>query len=87
MVVAPNAALCRQVVAAADSLKGPGGRPLAATLHLSTASPPRPGDGIDIAVVTPGALHTPAHHPPAASNHLLCSATLRPAALAAHQSV
>lgn len=53
LVLAPNAALCRQVVAAADSLVGPDGRPLVTAAHLSSATPP-PYHAVDLAVSTPG---------------------------------
>ncbi len=53
IVLTPNAALCRQVVAAADSLAGPDGRPLLAAAHISSATPP-PFHAVDIAVATPG---------------------------------
>ena len=54
MVLAPNAALCKQAVAAAESLRGADGLPLVAVQHLSTSSPPRPRQPVDIAIVTPG---------------------------------
>ncbi len=52
-MLAPNAALCRQVVAAADSLVGADGRPLVTAAHLSSATPP-PHHAVDLAVSTPG---------------------------------
>lgn len=58
MVLAPNVQLCKQVVAAADSLKGPDGQPLVFARHIAPISPPSPRDPIDIAVVTPSALLT-----------------------------
>lgn len=56
IVLLPNAALCKQALAVADSLKGPEGVPLVATSHLSSSSPPRPHQQLDIAVVTSGEL-------------------------------
>lgn len=61
IVLLPNAALCKQALAVADSLRGPDGRPLVATYHLSSSSPPRPHQQLDIVVVTSGALQQLLH--------------------------
>lgn len=53
LVLAPNAALCRQVTAAATTLKGPDGMPLLRAAYLASATPP-PHGRLDIAVATPG---------------------------------
>lgn len=61
IVLLPNAALCKQALAVADSLKDAEGVPLVATTHLSSSSPPRPHQQLDIAVVTSGALQQLLH--------------------------
>lgn len=53
LVLAPNVQLCRQVVAAVDSLRGPDNAPLLRAAHLASGSPP-PRGRVDIAVATPG---------------------------------
>ncbi|EIE24767.1 P-loop containing nucleoside triphosphate hydrolase protein, partial [Coccomyxa subellipsoidea C-169] len=55
LVLCPNAALCSQVVAFADSLKGPSGAPLVRSAHISSAAP-LPRDMPDIVAATPAGL-------------------------------
>ncbi|KAK9814617.1 hypothetical protein WJX72_008764 [[Myrmecia] bisecta] len=55
VVLCPNAALCEQVVAAANALTGPDGEPLAKALYVSSRNPP-PKWSPDILVATPAGL-------------------------------
>ena len=53
LVLCPNAALCEQVTAVANSLRGPDGAPLCRAVFVSSANPP-PFQAPDITVATPG---------------------------------
>ncbi|KAK9846625.1 hypothetical protein WJX81_007883 [Elliptochloris bilobata] len=57
LVLCPNAALCQQVVAFSDALRGPDGAPLVRAAHVATTSPP-PREVPDLVAATPAGLIT-----------------------------
>ncbi|CAL8464060.1 g3595 [Coccomyxa elongata] len=55
LILCPNAALCTQVVAMADTLRGASGEPLVRSTHISSAAP-LPRDVPDLVAATPAGL-------------------------------